>query len=72
MERSGFTKIATTLAIKSLVQKELVTYSTCNDFDGDQYIGYFLTDGGWAWVLENKNRFMLRQPDKVPDEDIPF
>jgi len=72
MERSGFTKIATTLAIKSLVQKEMVTYSTYNDLDGDQYTGYLLTDGGWAWVLDNKGRFMLRQPDNVLGDDIPF
>jgi nucleoside 2-deoxyribosyltransferase len=40
MERSGFTKVATTLALKSLVQKELVTYSRFADENGEPYTGY--------------------------------
>jgi len=72
MERSGFTKIATTLAVKSLVHKELVSYGRYNDYDGDTYIGHSLTEKGWAWVLENQNRFLLRHPTDTPEEDIPF
>lgn len=72
MERSGFTKIATTLAVKSLIQKELVSYEQYPDSDGDNYIGYTLTENGWAWVLENQSRFMLRKPEPKPDDDIPF
>jgi nucleoside 2-deoxyribosyltransferase len=72
MERSGFTKIATTLAVKSLVQKELVSYDRYQDYDGDSYVGYTLTENGWSWVLENRSRFMLRLPEQKPDEDLPF
>lgn len=71
MDRSGFTKIATTLGIKSLVQKELVSYDQYSDMDGDRYTGYTLTEKGWTWVLENQDRFSLRCPPEEP-EDIPF
>lgn len=72
MERSGFTKIATTLAVKSLIQKELVSYERYPDIDGDSYIGYTLTEKGWAWVLENQSRFMLRKPEPKLDDDVPY
>ena len=72
MERSGFTKIATTVAVKSLIQKELISYSRYDDFNGESYIGYTLTEKGWAWVLQNQSRFMLRQPEKDEGNDLPF
>ena len=75
MERSGFTNIATTLAVKSLLQKELILYSDFQDYNGDRYIGYQFTDNGWAWVLENQSRFLLKKPDQPEPEvvdDIPF
>lgn len=72
MERSGFTKIATTVSVKSLIQKELITYSHYGDFDGSAYVGYSLTEKGWAWVLENQSRFMLKQPEKQPEDELPF
>jgi len=72
MECSGFTKIATTVAVKSLIQKELISYEHHSEFDGNTYVGYTLTDRGWAWVLENQDRFMLRRPIQQPEDDIPF
>ncbi|HSH71875.1 MAG TPA: hypothetical protein VK974_02340 [Methylophilaceae bacterium] len=76
MERSGFTKVATTLAVKSLIQKELITYDRYQDYEsgGEYYTGYVFTDSGWAWVLENQSMFLLKQPVQVSDSDdvIPF
>ena len=72
MERSGFTKIATTVVVKSLIQKELISYDRYNDYDGDSYVGYTLTEKGWAWVLNNQSRFMLKQPTQQSDNEIPF
>jgi hypothetical protein len=72
MERSGFTKIATTLAVKSLVQKELLSYDRYQDFDGDSYVGYTLTEKGWSWVLENQSRFLLKRPKEPPADGLPF
>jgi nucleoside 2-deoxyribosyltransferase len=67
MEKSGFTKLAATLAAKSLIRNEFLTYDTFHDMDGDIYTGYSLTEKGWNWVLNNQQRFQLQH-----SEDIPF
>lgn len=72
MERSGFTKIAATLAVKSLVQKELVSYGQYQEYNGGEYVGYTFTESGWAWVLQNQHLFLLRQPSLESNNDVPF
>lgn len=73
MEKSGFTKVATTLAIKSLIQKELITYDRYQDYDGESYTGYMFTNAGWSWVLANQSQFLLKKPAISDlDEDSPF
>ena len=54
----------TTLALKSLLQKGLLETCSYQDNDGDYYTGYMLTDRGWTWVLENKDKFVLQRPPK--------
>jgi len=71
MEASGFTKIAATLAVKSLAQKQYIEYGDRHDSESDDYYtGYWFTETGWSWVLANKDRFVLKRP--TPDDDIPF
>lgn len=81
MERAGFTSIATTLALKSLVRRHMIDAN--KHYDGNnEYVGYNLTEAGWDWVLENKDKFTLRKPPKPGsnpgnryedlDDDIPF
>lgn len=69
MEASGFTKVATTLALRSLLQKGLLEIGQFEDPGGDYYTGYKLTDQGWSWILENKDKFILQ---KAVHDDIPF
>lgn len=66
METSGFTKVATTLALKSLLQKGLLATGPHQDESGDYYTGYEFTDRGWTWILENKDKFVLQRPPKQP------
>lgn len=61
MEASGYTRIASTFALKVLVQRDYLTVDGYEDSDGDQYKGYSLTANGWAWVLANQDRFALRK-----------
>jgi len=72
MEASGFTKVAASLALKSLLQKGLIALGEYEDpQNGEPYFGYTFTNDGWDWVLDNKKRFVLEQkPPKV--DDIPF
>lgn len=77
MERSGFTKIAATIALKSLLQKGLIATAEHPEWNSEPYIGYTFTDSGWAWVLDNQDKFLLRKIE-MPiiasdlDDNIPF
>ncbi|OGP82533.1 MAG: hypothetical protein A2Z08_06210 [Deltaproteobacteria bacterium RBG_16_54_11] len=72
MEASGFTKVATTIAIASLLQKSLLVQDQFEDPEsGSHYTGYSLTDAGWKWILANKDKFVLQKP-KPKKDDIPF
>jgi len=70
MESSGYTKFAATLAVKGLLQKKYIESGQRQDETGDYYVGYWFTDSGWAWVMANQNRFVLKRP--TPGDDIPF
>lgn len=59
MEASGFTKVATILAIKSLIKKDFLDSSTYEEINNGFYVGYTLTDSGWSWILDNKDKFVL-------------
>ena len=63
MEASGFTKIATMLSLKNLTQQGFVEYGRYQDETGDYYSGYTLTEKGWDWVLENKDKFVIEKPE---------
>jgi hypothetical protein len=69
MESSGFTKIATTFALRVLVQREFLAIGTYVDTEGngESYKGYSLTHKGWEWVIANQSRFALRKaPNPLP------
>lgn len=71
MEASGFTKVASTIAIASLLQKHLLEQGQYQDPEmGDYYTGYTLTGEGWKWILANKDKFVLQKPKSK--DDIPF
>ncbi len=83
MDASGYTKVAANIALKVLLQKGFVSFDTYNDpQDGEPYIGYSLSDEGWNWVLENKEKFNLQKDpmeprpkarlELPPEDDIPF
>ncbi|WP_211219666.1 hypothetical protein [Nevskia ramosa] len=62
MDRSGFTKIATTIALRALIDKEFLVYEKFTDENGDPYSAYYFTPKGWAWVVNNQDRFLMRKP----------
>lgn len=76
MERAGFNNLATTIALRSLVDHKLVSLEYLEDEDGYKYPGYRFTDAGWQWILANKNEFVLKRPSRsrpaFADDDIPF
>ena len=72
MEASGFTRVACMIAIKSLMRRHYLSSDTFNDEDGGRFFAYSLTEDGWAWVLANLDKFVLKVPTKPADDDIPF
>jgi len=70
MERYGFTRMATTIALKTLQDKGFIKYEGYSDSDGDYITAYSLTRDGWEWIVDNKDQFVLRR--EQPQNDIPF
>jgi DNA-binding MarR family transcriptional regulator len=64
MENSGYTKVATVIALRSLEQQNYISQGTeFDDHSNRDYVVYSLTDKGWHWVLSNQDRFYLRNDD---------
>jgi hypothetical protein len=81
MEKGGFTKPATSLALTGLKRKLLVETREARDSNGDFWEPWFVTDRGEEWLLDNQHRLNLGLPDEnepsisgpeISDEDIPF
>lgn len=65
MDKSGFTSIAATLAIKALLEKGLVKQDEIQEWNSEPYMAYTFTQDGWDWILKNKNRFLLKKSNEV-------
>lgn len=76
MDRLGFTRLATTLGIQSLLESGHIENEKISgeNFGEDSYFVYRLTQIGWKWLNTNKRKFQLRElSDDVPPEDAaPF
>jgi len=80
MERSGFNRIAVTLALTVLVRKDLVKVHKRKDFHDNDYSVYSVTEAGMTWLLSNQSILALRKPVKATsgdltmtdDEEVPF
>jgi hypothetical protein len=83
MERAGFTRVAVTLGLRLLQQKHLILEFQDEDFNGDEYMAYRLSDKGWEWLLQNQHTLVLKRPVGQPkhhdpsrkgdeDDEVPF
>ena len=68
MEAGGFTKVAATIALKSLIQKGFLNCENYQDESSEYYMGYSFTEKGWSWTLSNKDKFVLQKTK--PDNEI--
>jgi len=60
MERAGYTKVASRIALLRLLEAKLVDPGVQQTRDGD-YEGYFPTSGGLTWLVRNKDKIKLRR-----------
>jgi hypothetical protein len=72
MERGGFTRIATTLALSGLLTHHLITQTESSDYDGNTYIAFVLTQDGLDWLVQNQNLLNLNSQSKTKTASIPF
>lgn len=78
MERAGFRRVATTLALAVLLRQHLVICHDDTDINGNPYSEYALSDKGMNWLLQNQQALALRrekparQPKWDEDEEVPF
>jgi len=79
MDNSGFTRIATTIALNSLFEMGFLESKSIHNEDGDSYYIYKLTSAGMDWLMKNQDRFILKGNNisnnlnsQVVDDDIPF
>jgi len=75
MKRSGFTAVASGLALVSLKRKQMIEFFQDADYNGNIVDYYKISPKGLEWMLGNEGRFRLRKeepPPPITDEDIPF
>ena len=79
MVRSGYRRIAVTLALASLLEKGFLDVSGGQDIDGNRFTFYAMTDRGLQWLQSNRDKLELKgeAPTLGPgmalgDEEIPF
>ena len=77
MEKQGFTKLAVTLGLVTLLRKNMLNSVRDEDMNGNSYVAYAITESGMAWLLSNQDRLVLQREPSEPDEpitddDIPF
>ncbi|MFI5167751.1 MAG: hypothetical protein ACHQQS_14125 [Thermoanaerobaculales bacterium] len=73
-EGAGYTQIAVTLALRSLLRRELIETSFEPDERGEPYAVYSASPTGLDWLEANRDRLVLRRRPrgKTPNDEVPF
>jgi len=71
MERSGYTGVASALALSGLKRKKYIETRTVEDQNGNVYDSLFVAELGEGWLINHQDELNLKI-DKIVDEDIPF
>ena len=78
MKVAGFTRLAGTLALQSLLDKGMLEQFRDEDDEGIAFTAFRLTSSGMDWLFENKEKLTLQGKDEEPepqgitDDDVPF
>lgn len=79
MNRAGYTKIAVTLALTSLLRKGMVEDEMDSDNNGNEFFIYTVSPKGMEWLLQNQDKLVLKMKKSKAaqvleklDDDIPF
>ena len=77
MNKSGYTDIATSVGIRSLVKNGMIeTFKEIDDYNNNQeYIACRLTEKGEGWILSNQDQLQFRKSNNNQSnvtDDLPF
>lgn len=76
MERVGFTKVAKTIALTTLLRSGMIKEIEASDYNGEPYFAYSLQPKGMDWLLHNQDKLVLQRTVTktkiISDDDIPF
>jgi nucleoside 2-deoxyribosyltransferase/predicted transcriptional regulator len=76
LEQVGYTRIAITLALTTLLRKGMIHTDKDHDMNGDPYYVYWLSNQGLSWLLDNQHMLVMKRETKsksqVEEDDIPF
>jgi hypothetical protein len=79
MEKAGFTKAATNLALVELLERGFLEQSEVQDRDYGPFLVFKLKKAGLDWLRQNKDQLVLKRASApatlggpVTDDDIPF
>jgi len=75
MESAGFTKIATTLGLKTLLDRGMLETFIDRDYNGEEFKAYRVMPKGMTWLHENRGSLTLnrdRRSSPESGDDIPF
>ena len=84
MQKAGFTRLATQLALTRLSRLHFVEANEDTDYNGNPFVVYRILEHGENWLLENQDQLELRTPSRSSslantsyanaalDDDIPF
>ena len=74
MENAGFTKLAATLGLKALLDKDMLSTFEDHDYDGSTFTAYRVTAKGMARPSANESMLTLKQQSlsRAKDDDESF
>ena len=75
MHTNGFTGSAATVALRSLIERKMLSRDTYLDENGEECVTYHLTKIGMEWVLANSDKFPLwrgSEEQRAVTDDLPF
>lgn len=82
MEKAGFNHLASNVAVRGLRTKELIQVIAVEDYNGNSYEAYVMTERGWEWITANIHMLNLSARSKPRDfggnfnkeldDEIPF
>jgi nucleoside 2-deoxyribosyltransferase len=63
LEKIGLTRVGITLGIKRLSSLDFIEFSINQDYNGNEFHAYKITDKGMNWLMDNKDKFVLKNAD---------